>query len=65
MRAEGPKAYLLLHRARQGLDQPQPTAYPALAVLEASRELLQRTPEALLQLRQQPGLIEGILTPAA
>src|SRR5690606_32734875 len=38
----------------------QPPAHPALAVLEPPRQLLERQPEALAQLRKQPRLVERV-----
>jgi ketosteroid isomerase-like protein len=47
------------------VDEGEPAAHPALAVLEDSRELLERVAEALLKLRKEPGLTERVLAPAA
>ena len=63
---EGAVTNLLLDAGGKQFDQRQPSRYPAHAVIEAARQLLQTIPKALLQFCQQPALFQRrlVLAPA-
>jgi hypothetical protein len=51
-------AHLLLDGLRQKIDQRQPPRHPTEAAIKAARQLLPSIAVALLQLRQQPALLQ-------
>ena len=61
VRAERAGAHELLHLTRQIDDEREPTAHPALALVEALRHLRRRHREAITQLAEEPALLERVL----
>ncbi len=51
-------AHMLLDGLRQKIDQRQPSRHPTEAAIKAARQLLPSIVVALLQLRQQPALLQ-------
>lgn len=55
---DGAAAHLLLYAFGKLLHQTQPPRHPAHAAIEATRQLVESIPEALLQFRQQPAFFQ-------
>ena len=58
VRRDRAASHLLLDAFRKQFHQPQPARHPTHAAIQAPRQLLQAITEALLQLRQQPALLQ-------